>query len=135
MAVREVKLPSGAILKIHTAPFVDAKTLFQALLKEIKKVNIKADEWEGVLKDIVCSAFSSPEIEECIKKCWIKCLYMRGDVPKKLSDSLFDDQSTWEDYISILIEVAKENVSPFLKSLFAQSKDLVSPLMTEKSPE
>jgi hypothetical protein len=34
--MREVKLKSGAVLKLQAAPFKDAKALYQALLREMK---------------------------------------------------------------------------------------------------
>ena len=62
--MKEVKCPSGAILKITPSPFKDAKALYQALLEEAKDLKITTDlELGQIVKDILCVGLSSKKIE------------------------------------------------------------------------
>lgn len=122
---REVKLPSGATLKVGVASFSEAKALYQALLKELKHVSIdlKLDS-ENLFKDIFCIGFSSPEIERCLWECMKKCQYVDSRGPLKIDKDTFEPESAREDYMTVCIEVAKENVLPFAKSLYAEFQRL-----------
>lgn len=118
---KEVKLPSGAVLKLASAPFATSKALYQALLKEMKAVNIGSKgELGDTMKNIMCAGFSSPEVERCLEACMGHCLYDDGKGRcAKIDKDTFEPLAAREDYTSVCIEVAQENVSPFGKSLFA----------------
>lgn len=119
--MREVKLPSGAIMKIHLAPFVDAKNLYQALLRELKEVQLNTKmELASVFKDLFCIGFSSPEIEAYLWKCFERCTYNAGQAELKMTPFVFESEDSRGDFMTACMEVAKDNIGPFVKSLYAE---------------
>lgn len=119
--MKEVKLRDGVILNITVAPFSDSKALYQALLSEFETIDIKsAQEIAAALKDVFCRGFSSTRIEACIWKCIERCSLKRGDTSERITMDTFEPVEMRELYIKVCFEVAKENVSPFMKSLYAE---------------
>lgn len=120
--MRKVKLPSGAELTIQPAPFVDAKNLYQALLKELKQIKIDTTmEMVELYKNLFCVGFSSPEIEACLWKCLERCLYdnlKTGGL--KIVPDTFEPIEAREDFTTVCAEVVKDNIYPFAKTLFAE---------------
>jgi hypothetical protein len=123
----EVKLPSGATLKITPGSFLESKNLYQALLSELKVVKLdkeivtKMDEAD-LIKDLFCVGFSSPLIEAALWPCFKRCTYnpgKPGSADVRIDDATFEPIDAREDYIQVCVEVAKVNVAPFAKSLFA----------------
>lgn len=132
--MREFKCPSGAILKVSAAPFADAKRLYQALLKELKTVKFfSKEEMFNFFKDLLCSGFSSELIDEALMPCLQRCTYNHGRGDHKIDKDTFEPAETREDYTSVLMEVTKENVTPFAKSLFAEFSRLVA-LVEKENP-
>lgn len=121
--MRIVNLPSGAELKVSLAPFSEANALFKAVSAEAKnlKVSFETDVDVNLLKDIVCAAVSSDKIEACIWDCMKKSLY-NG---LKMSKETFEPEEARQDYYVVLLEVAKDNLLPFTKSLSAQFGDIM----------
>lgn len=113
-----ITLPSGAELSIGLSPFAVAKDLFQAVAEEMKglKLDMQADVDGNFFKDLFCTGLSSRKIEKCIMKCLEKCLYNK----QRINDETFETMGGREDYLTVLLEVAKENLAPFTKSLYAQ---------------
>lgn len=115
---KEVKLPSGAILKVVAAPFAESKALYQALLEEGKGISLGSKgELGDLIKNVFCFGFSSPKIEKCLWDCFSRCLYNDGKNELKIDHDTFEPASARQDYTMVCIEVAKENVAPFTKSL------------------
>lgn len=115
--MKEVSLPSGAVLKITPAPFSDAKELYQAVAREVRTVHLNNKmEMAEVYKDIFCAGITSREVEACLWKCFQKCLY--NDL--KIGKDTFEPVQAREDYTMICMEVAKENIHPFVKSLLSE---------------
>ena len=130
---REVKLDSGSTLKVAPAAFPASKRLYQAILKEMKGVQIYSlAELPTVLKDVFCLGFASPEIEKCLYECFKNCTIDSGGGEIRITEDSFERVEARQDYIQVCIEVAEENVRPFLKSLYAQYLRLLS--MTESTP-
>lgn len=130
MELKEVILPSGAKLKITPSPFAVAKNLYQAILKEFKNINLDSKtDLATLYKDLFCIGFSSPDIEKCLGECFKRCTY--NDL--KIDDNTFEPLSSRDDYMNVCIEVAKENVLPFGKSLYAEYQRILSTV--ENSPE
>jgi hypothetical protein len=125
-----VKLPSGAELKISSAPFADAKALYQAVLAEAKSIRVEfATEVDmNLLKDIACLALSSKTIEDAVNVCMKRALY-NG---KNVSQDTFEPEEAREDYIPAVIEVTRVNITPFMKSLYAQLRAL--PALIQRFP-
>lgn len=119
--MREIKLPSGAILKVNPAPFAVSKALYQALLRELKGISIGMNlEVTGMLKDIFCVGFSSKEVEACLWECFKRCTYNSGSGDLKIDDQTFEPVERRDDYMKVCVEVARENTLPFAKSLYAE---------------
>lgn len=115
--MREVKLPSGAVLGVKAAPFPDAKALYQAILRESKGlIQSSKTDMAAVYAEIVRIAFSSEEVEAALWKCMVRCTYNR----LKIDNQTFEPIEARDDYMQVCIEVGKENVFPFLKSLYAE---------------
>lgn len=114
----EKKLPSGATLKITVAPFHDAKALYQACLEELKFLKVDPNDEIDVnlFKDLFCAALSSKKIEVALKECLKRVTY--NDL--KIDEQTFEPVEARQDYILVCFEVAKENIAPFAKSLYAE---------------
>lgn len=115
---REVKLPSGALLRVDLAPFAVSKALYQAVLEEAKglKIDGNAELDVNLFKDIFCAGFSSKKIEAALLECMKRAKYDN----LQITDETWEPLSAREDYMVACFEVAKENLLPFTKSLSAQ---------------
>ncbi len=118
-----IDLPSGAKLSITLAPFKDSKTLYQAVLEEMKtlKLDPEADVDVNLWKDLFCTFLSSKKIETALSACMQRALYNN----LKISDDTFEPEAARDDYLTVAWEVAYANVLPFLKSLSAQYAPLL----------
>lgn len=135
---REVKLPSGAVLKIQVAPFAVSKSLYQAMLKEMKPLKIDSDmQLHQLFKDLFCAGFTSPEIDRCLGECFKSCTYAIGQGELKLTEEILEPVERRADYLTICIEVVKDNVAPFTRSLYADYKRMSAELLStlEKNQE
>lgn len=132
--MREVKLPSGAVLKIGAAPFAVAKALYQAVLNELKAIQIDSKtQVASIYKDLFCVGFSSKEIEACLWECFKKCTYNDGRGDLRIDDQTFEPIERRDDYMQVCMEVAKENILPFGKSLYAEYQKALT--MIEDTPK
>lgn len=114
--MREVELPSGAKLRLAPAPFADAKALYQALLVELKGVPMAGSvAVQESLKMAFCLGYSSPVVEQNFWKCASRCLYN----DEKITLDTFEPVERRGDYMKVVGQVIKENVDPFVKSLYA----------------
>ncbi len=115
------KLPSGATLKIQPASFAVSKALYQALLRELKSVQVNTTvEVGNFFKDLFCVGFASADIEACLWECFKRCTYNSGKGDLKIDEQTFEPVACRDDYMKVCVEVAKENVLPFGKSLYAE---------------
>lgn len=114
----EKKLPSGAVLKITLAPFAEAKALYQACLEELRGLKVDPHEEIDVnlFKDLFCVGLSSKKIENALAACMKRSLY--NDL--KIDENTFEPVDARQDYMVACFEVAKENIAPFVKSLYAE---------------
>lgn len=123
---REVQLPSGATLRIALSPFAESKNLYQAMLREIQKIEVSVKmEMGDLCKNLFCAGFSSPEIEALLWKCFERCAYRGpkvGDQFMKIDTDTFEPADARADYFSVCVEVAQDNVDPFMKALIAKFK-------------
>jgi hypothetical protein len=121
---KEVKLPSGAILKITLSPFKDAKALYQAMLEEAKtlKLDPHVEIDTNLYTDLFCAALSSKRIETALWECMKRVTY--NDL--KISDDTFEPEAARDDYLQVCFEVAKENVQPFMKALMQQYSQVLN---------
>lgn len=132
--MKEIKMPSGATLKVAPSPFADSKALFQALMKEFKGITFGAKvELAAIIKDILCTGIYSVEVERCLTVCMGRCIYSdeRGNL--KIDADTFEPAKAREDYLPACVEIAKENVLPFGKSLYAVYQRALA--MIDKDPK
>ncbi len=123
MISKEVKLPSGAVLKVQPSPFAVSKALYQAIMMEAKLIEMDSiSSLHNTVKDLFCVGFSSPLIEACLTKCFERCTI--NDL--RIGDETFEPVERREDYIKVCAAVIGENVAPFAKSLFADFKTAMS---------
>lgn len=122
--MRELTLPSGATLRIEISSFPVSKALYQAVLRELKGLSFTANAETGeLLKEFFCLAFSSMQVEACLWECFKKCAYTNKEgTTTKITPDTFESEESREDYFSACVEVAKDNIAPFMKSLFASFK-------------
>ncbi len=129
--MKEVKLPSGAALKISEAPFSDAKNLYQAVLDEMRAVNFGFDsDLTAVFKDLACIGFSSKKVDAALEPCMKRCLY-NG---LKIDTSTFEKSEARKDYVSVCVAVLKENIEPFMNGLYAEFQTFLK-MMNTKNPK
>lgn len=124
--MKEVTLPSGTVLKIQLATFAEAMVLNQAMLEEVRGLKIDATTEIDVnlYKDLFCVGLSSKKIESALWTCMKSCLY--GDF--RISKDTFEPEAARDDYFTVCFEVAKENIRPFAKSLYAQYGHILASL-------
>lgn len=127
----EVKLPSGATLRIGDVPFAVAKEFYQTLLEEAKAVAINKDEdVSNLVKNFFCQSFSSRRLELALKPCLERCTYNNA----KITDETFEPAAARGDYTKVCAEVGKHTVDPFLKSLYADYKTAMQVLVNILQP-
>ena len=124
--MREVTMPSGATLVVNAAPFFDSKNLFQAILRELPRSSVKTLPGDDIdvlngLKDMICMVMSSKEVEACLWVCMARCKY-NG---LKVVPETFEPENARCDFTDVCVEVAKENIHPFLKNLYAKLEPLL----------
>lgn len=127
--MKEIKLPSGAELKIGLAPFSDSKALYQSVLEEAKSLRLDpaAEVDVNLFKDLFCAGLSSKKIEMSLKECLKKCLYNGLKIDP---DKTFEPVEAREDYFQVCFEVAQENIAPFTKNLLQQYSAIFQKLKT-----
>lgn len=123
----ELKLPSGKILRADPSTFDKGKHLYQTVMREAKNLGseITTDIDETLIFRLGMLALSSETIEKAIWECVDKTL-IDGD---RVTKAYFEVVENRDDYFTFLFEVAKVNIAPFTKSLFAQFKPLLEALM------
>lgn len=127
--MKEVKLASGAVLKISNIPFAEARGLYQALMVEAKAVKFTGkDEFGNVFKDLFCTGFSSPLVEQKLNEVFKRCQYCdkRGEL--KIDNDTFEPMEARADYVEVCIVVVKEVCGPFLNGLYVEFKTLFEKL-------
>ncbi len=127
---KKIILPSGKELEIGIVSFSVGMKLFKTIAKELKNVKIDAKnvdfekmfdkdlsgEQINFFKDIFATLVASEELENILFECFKKCVY---DKTKRVDRDLFDnDLEARADFLSICWEVAKYNLSFFLKNHF-----------------
>lgn len=114
---KEIELPSGRKIEITPAPFSEAKRLYQSLASEFMRLDIReTDEMGNLIKNVLCLGISSAVVDSALSPCIKRCTY-EG---RKIVEDTFEPVEAREDYLDVCYEIAKENVQPFMKSLFAQ---------------
>lgn len=116
--MNDIKLPSGAVLKITLSPFAISKNLFEAVTEEIKllKLDPQAELDFDLCKNLFCTGFSSKKIDAALQECMKRATYNGV----KLTEDTFEPEDARQDYVTVCLEVALLNLRPFTKNLFAE---------------
>lgn len=118
--MKEIKLPSGATLKISHVDFEDAWDLYQAICEEMKSTQFSSEvEMSTLVKDIVLTSFSSQKICGKVIKCFKRCTYDNGKGDLKIDNQTFESEEARQDYVMVLVEVCEYAIVPFIKHLYA----------------
>jgi hypothetical protein len=128
---KEKPLPSGAVLYVVPAKFIESYDFMGALLgcmeNRLSPAALDSDEYREVFSNLVASKFfTDAKLRESTWKCLEYCLYKASgsQVTEKVSTDLFDRTGKREDVSAILYEVAHENLYPFFEGLWKASKTL-----------
>lgn len=129
---QKVTLPSGAELEMTMAPFTEGRKLYVAVSRALKATNLKGDLDADVLKDAFIEVSTSKEVEEALLLCLKRCTYNNERI---LNWEFFEDINKREDYFTLCWEVARFNLYPFMKQLFAKFSNLskMTDLLSHKS--
>ena len=124
--MKTIALPSGIELKVTLAPFTEARALYQAMLSELKDIDLdpKAEIDVNLYKNLFCAALESKKIEDALWACMKRCLYNGS----KVTEAVFEPEEARGDYLDVCMEVARLNVLPFGKSLFTRYKEIFDQL-------
>lgn len=115
--MREVNLPSGAKLNVSSAPFKDAKQLFQVMAKEWKDLDPSVMASPSGMTAMFMAAFSSVEVEKALWPCMVRSLY-NG---QKIVPDTFEPEEARQDFIPAALEIVADNITPFTRGLFSGS--------------
>lgn len=112
-----MKLESGVELDITIGSFDECNDLFKAVMREAKDLEISMlTDDAAVFKNAITIALSSDSIEQCVWALAKRCTY--GG--RKVTKELFADEKAREDYLAVMFEIAKANLRPFMKHLYAK---------------
>lgn len=113
-----IKLPSGAELQITLSPFSVGKELFKTCSKDLVplRLDMNAHVDGNFYKDVFLTLVSSDNVEKCVWKCMERCLYNK----QRITEDTFESEEARGDYLDVMFEVAKANIMPFTKHLYAR---------------
>lgn len=87
----------------------------------------------AVYKDVFCSAMASLEFDRCLSECMKRCTYDSGKGDLKIDGDTFEPIHTREDYTAVCLEVAQENLRPFLKSLLSEFAPILAAMQEDQT--
>lgn len=138
--MKEVTLPTGAILGLQMADFEDGTALYQTLCSELLGVQLPTSiqgqdikSLAGInineLKDVFLKLMGSKEIHTAIWKCMACCTYTPSGstTPVRITKNTFREVDAREDFFPVAKEVLTYNVGPFFKSLGSMFLTLDAP--------
>lgn len=115
----EQTMLSGAKLRIQLAPFAVSKALYQAVLSEVRNLEVSTiGDLEVLLLKAFSLGFSSQRIENALWACFERCTYNGAKIDK----DTFEPVAARADYMKVCVEVAKANIHPFMSGLFVAWK-------------
>lgn len=124
--MKEIPLPSGAVLKISTIPFEAANNLKKVVMRDMKHLSLDSSKQVlDLCKDYLCLAFGSDEVEKCLWECMKKCIYNSGSGDFKIDSQTFESVKAREDFTEVQFQVGSEALLPFSKGLFAVLQNLL----------
>lgn len=129
--MNEIKLPSGAVLKIHETPFEVSLALKESVMEELQKVSFKSGvDITDAIKDLYCISYSSPRIKQALAECLKRHTYNNGTGDLKIDNKTFQPVQARQDYETVCLEVTKAEISPFGKEGFVKFAHLAGEMIT-----
>lgn len=137
--MKEITLKSGAVLKVGLPPFQDSKNFFQAVVRNMKSVEIdnKIDTLEAFVGALLGSQLADQEIERCLWLCMKQATYNSkkpGSADIKIDPVMFEPIEARMDFIEVCLEVSKENLAPFMNGLYVALPNLISMIGNIQKP-
>lgn len=139
--MKEVTLPTGAILGLQMADFEDGTALYQTLCSELvgvqMPVSVQGQDIKSLagmnineLKDGLLKMLGSQKIYAAIWKCMTVCTYTPSgsSSPVRITKNTFQEAEARKDFLPVAWEVLTHNVGPFFGSL-------TSMLLTQNAPQ
>jgi hypothetical protein len=125
--IKKIDLPSGAVLIYEPSPFAVSLALKEAVAEEMMRLqlNSSTDKAE-IIKNLFCISISSQKLKACIWKCFEKCRYNSGAGDLKIDKDTFEPVRARQDYETVCMEVAKEELAPFGKEGFVKLSQHIS---------
>ena len=126
-------------LKVTPSSFLTAKRLEKALLNAIKGSDLQiggvfdegnilnseiSENTVGSIIKACLASITSSEVDEALFKCCERAVYGDEANLRKVNYDFFEDVCNRELYYSIMVEVAKTNISPFIAGLFSGFRDI-----------
>lgn len=117
--MKEVVLPSGAVLKIGHIPFDLCNSLKKAVIKEVRSIPMVSQrQLMDLYKEYLCAVLASHEVEHCLWECMKKCIYNNGRGDLKIDKDSFESEQGRTDFTDIQVEVGKDCLLPFGQGLW-----------------
>lgn len=128
---KEIKTKGGADLVVRLASFANAINLQNIVLREISGSGLDIDldlkkmvdgDSEGALNELLpalINVCSSEAVQKALFDCLVQCTYNS----EKITRDTFENFEARGDFYEVLIECAKYNLAPFLKSLLSGLKE------------
>lgn len=127
--IKQVNLPSGAILKLGVNPFEVSLALKEAVMQELKVIPFESQlEVAEIIKALFCSSVTSPQIKRCLWECFKRHTYDGGAGDLKIDLDTFQPLGNRRDYDVVCMEVAKHELTPFGKEGFVKFSSLATEL-------
>lgn len=162
-AENSLSLPSGAVLVVTVAPFIDAKRLHDAILTTMRgggladidladltkaadnpaaaAINMAKSGAAKVLLDRVMAVMASGEVSAAVFKCGERAVYRadgQEESSRKVTPALFDDPEVGEaarkDYYAIVWRIVEVNCAPFLGALVSALKGRAAERLKTAAP-
>lgn len=137
--MKEITLKSGAVLRIGLPPFQDSKNLFQAVIRNMKSVEInnKIETLEAFVGALLGSQLADADIEKSLWECMKQATYNSkkpGSAFIKITPEIFEPIDARGDFIDVCLEVAKENLAPFMNGLYVALPNLIAMIGNIQKP-
>lgn len=129
----EIQTKSGAAVVINSAPFEDALALNNLVAPYLTVIQTFADGNANIRMDdlskIMVEAATNVQIQRQVMQCLKRCTY-KGQA---ISAATFEDSQARADYYEVVAGCIKENVTPFVESLFSQFSALLEAYQTKRA--
>lgn len=122
--------PSGVVVVINAAPWVDAKRLKMAIEKEVKlDGGFDLDKDAATLITMLLQTDGSVTVDAALLPCLARCT-RDGH---KITEQTFDDVLARKDYYAIVAACLRENLSPLVEGLLSELAKVIPQVRKQAS--